>query len=66
MLCLEFNSYTSIDSNRNDNELLLVIIEKKVEWYKIIELFKVRYELIRLKILFSMRLLLSEAKLWSN
>jgi hypothetical protein len=34
-----------------------------LERYKIIELFKVRYELIELKILFSIRLLLSEAKL---
>jgi hypothetical protein len=63
ILYFDFNSYTSIDSNRDNNELLLVIIEKKVEWYKIIELFKVRYKLIRLKILFSIRLLLSKAKL---
>jgi hypothetical protein len=34
-----------------------------IEWCKIIELFKVRYELIELKNLFSMKLLLSEAKL---
>jgi hypothetical protein len=66
MLYFNFNSYTSIDSNENNNELLLVIIEKKVEWCKIVELFKVRYKLIELKYLFSMRLLLSEAKLWSN
>jgi hypothetical protein len=31
ILYFDFNSYTSIDENRNDNELLLVIIEKKVE-----------------------------------
>jgi hypothetical protein len=66
MLYFDFNSYTSIDRDRDDNELLLVIIEKKVEWYKIVELFKVRCELIELKNLFSIRLLLSEAKLWSN
>jgi hypothetical protein len=35
----------------------------EVERYKIMKLFKVRYKLIRLKILFSMRLLLSKAKL---
>jgi hypothetical protein len=63
MLYFDFDSCTSIDSNRDDNELLLIIIEKKVEWYKIVELFKVRYKLIELKILFSMRLLLSKAKL---
>jgi hypothetical protein len=59
---LWFDSYTSID--RDNNELLLIIIEKKVEWCKIIELFKnIRYKLIELKILFPIRLLLSEAKL---
>jgi hypothetical protein len=62
---LWFDSYTSID--RDDNKLLLIVIEKKVEWCKIMELFKnIRYKLIELKILFPMRLLLSEAKLWSN
>jgi hypothetical protein len=49
--------------NRDDDELLLVVVEKKVERCKIVELFKVRRELIGLKNLFSMRLLLSEAKL---
>jgi hypothetical protein len=61
ILYFDFNSYTSID--RDNNELLLVIIKKKVEWYKIIELFKVRCKLIELKNLFSIRLLLSKAKL---
>jgi hypothetical protein len=66
ILCFDFDSYTSIDSNKNDDELLLVVIEKKVEWCKIVELFKARHKSIELKNLFSMRLLLSKAKLWSN
>jgi hypothetical protein len=40
-----------------------ILLNKLLKWYKIIELFKVRYKLIRLKNLFSMRLLLSKAKL---
>jgi hypothetical protein len=44
----------------------LLLLKKKVEWYKVIELFNIRYKLIELKNLFSMRLLLSEAKFWSN
>ena len=47
----------------DDDELLLVVIEKKVERCKVVELFKARRESIGLKNLFSMRLLLSEAKL---
>jgi hypothetical protein len=31
ILCFDFNSYTSIDRDRDDNELLLIIIKKKVE-----------------------------------
>jgi hypothetical protein len=54
----------SIDSNNNNNELLLIDIEKKVERCKIVEFFKdIRCKLIELKNLFSMRLLLSKAKL---
>ena len=62
MLC-DLIDYLLRYINENDDELLLVVIEKKVERYKIIELFKVRYELIELKNLFSIELLLSEAKL---
>jgi hypothetical protein len=47
----------------DDDELLLVVIEKKVERCKVVELFKnVGRESTGLKNLFSMGLLLSEAK----
>jgi hypothetical protein len=66
-IVLDFNSLMSyllkdilIETIMNYFSLLL---KKKVERCKIVELFKARRELIRLKILFSIRLLLSEAKL---
>jgi hypothetical protein len=31
ILYFDFDSYTSIDRDRDDDELLLVVIEKKVE-----------------------------------
>jgi hypothetical protein len=63
MLCFDFDSCTSADRDEDDDELLLVVVEKKVERCKVVELFKARRELIGLKNLFSMGLLLSEAKL---
>jgi hypothetical protein len=63
MLCFDFDGCTSADSDGNDDELLLVVVEKKVERCKVVELFKVRRKSIELKILFPTRLLLSEAKL---
>ena len=41
-----------IDNNYNDNndeELLLIDIEKKMEWYKIMELLNIKMKLIGLK-----------------
>jgi hypothetical protein len=46
----------------DDDELLLVVVEKKVERCKVVELFKARRESTGLKILFPTGLLLSEAK----
>jgi hypothetical protein len=65
-LCFGFDGCTSADGDRDDDELLLVVIEKKVERCKVVELFKARRKSIGLKILFPTGLLLSEAKPWPN
>ena len=37
------------DNDNNDEELLLIDIEKKVEWYKIIELLNIMIWINRIK-----------------